>query len=700
MVARVLGLTVAAAVTGVSSTPSKTPISEVISLLDDLKTKVETEGQTEAQNYDTFACFCKSKTSSRSTSITDTRDDIQTDSSDIASKTATKEEKEEELAKLQKQREQDIKDRDELVARHKKEKAEFEAEQADLANAVRSLNNAINSMENSKSFLAVKETVQRGVALAGVMNLIPEPKRQAISAFLQTNAKVDPNDPVFKYHSQGIIDTLNELLTDFSGQKTDLETEWGKTLNTYTTTKSGLDTKISLAKTQIDNLKDTVIPGLVAAIAQLRTNLVNNEASLKDDQTYMKDLTSMCEARAKDYDQRSLLRKRELEAITQALGVLNSDVATRSASSVARALLQNRKTADVSVHREAPVFLQESMVESAATTEAKAKSAVSALLQRESQRLHSTLLSSTAARIEENPFGEVKRLIQRLIERLIKESAAEATKKGFCDEALASAREDRDFRLEETQDLNQDLEALELKRDELEAEIQMLTTAITKLNTDLGTARSDRAAEKQANLDTIKEAGLGLDAVKRAIVILKVFYKNAAKETVLTQISPVDEDTTGPGFDGAYNGQQTGSKAIIGLLEVIESDFDRTSRTTTKAEADAQAEFILYERDTLADISGKEKKKELDEEDLETTKDTITEKMGSLRTAQSLLDGALKKIETLKPTCIDTTMSYSERVQKRQDELDALKNALCILDTDGVETRCQGGGGQGLSPGR
>merc|ERR1712083_591881 len=264
---------------------------------------------------------------------------------------------------------------------------------------------------------------------------------------------------------------------------------------------------------------------------------------------------------------------------------------------------------------------------------------------------------------------------------------------------LGEARKERDYRLEETQDVNQDVEALELKQDELEAEIAMLTTALAKLNLELGAARSDRAAEKADNLATIKEAGLGLDGVKRAIVILKVFYKNAAKETVLTQISPVDEDTSGPGFEGSYNGQQTGSKAIIGLLEVIESDFDRTVRVTTKAEQDAHAEFILYERDTLADISGKEKKKELDEEDLQTTKDTISEKMIQLQRAQDLLDGALEKLEVLKPTCIDTTMSYADRVQKRQEELDALQKALCILDTDGVETRCQGGGGQSLQPG-
>lgn len=39
--------------------------------------------------------------------------------------------------------------------------------------------------------------------------------------------------------------------------------------------------------------------------------------------------------------------------------------------------------------------------------------------------------------------------------------------------------------------------------------------------------------------------------------------------------------------------------------------------------------------------------------------------------------------------CIDTGMSYEERVEKREEEIEALHKALCILDTDGVEAECK-----------
>merc|ERR1719410_3286899 len=166
-------------------------------------------------------------------------------------------------------------------------------------------------------------------------------------------------------------------------------------------------------------------------------------------------------------------------------------------------------------------------------------------------------------------------------------------------------------------------------------------------------------------METLKTAEEGLTAVGEAITILKVFYKQAAKARVFLQASPVDEDTTDP-FVGAYQGKQEKSKGIIGMLEVIKADFDRTFRMTKAAEKKAHEEFVEFDRAQRADISGKETKKTLDEQALMTTRNNLAQKMDDLRDTQKLLDDALQVIEGLKPTCIDSGMSYQERVAKRQ----------------------------------
>jgi len=302
------------------------------------------------------------------------------------------------------------------------------------------------------------------------------------------------------------------------------------------------------------------------------------------------------------------------------------------------------------------------------------------------------VLSSTAVHLQADPFDKVKTLIQRLIERLLRESTAEATKKGFCDEQLGKSQQDRDYRLQETKDLTQEIKAFQLKRDELEAEIEILNSTIVKLRSDLQDERTNREQRRQNNKQTLHDANEGLDSLREALNILQVFYKKSTRARVsLLQASPVDEDTTGAGFEGAYLGKQESSKAIIGLLKVIESDFDRTVRFTEAEEARDHAEFIEFERISLADISGKTEKQTLSTEDLVVTQDALSSHLLDLQSTQDLLDGALKTWEVLKPNCVDTGMAYTDRVSKREDEIDALKRALCILDTEDVESQCQGG---------
>merc|ERR1719188_636067 len=311
------------------------------------------------------------------------------------------------------------------------------------------------------------------------------------------------------------------------------------------------------------------------------------------------------------------------------------------------------------------------------------------LLQREGKRLGSMALSSLVTHVAGDPFKTVKVLIQKLIERLAREAAAEATKESFCDTELGKARLQREYRWEEVNDLVVTIEALNVKRDKLEEDIAELGRDIITLTSELARAEALRNQTHAENVETIDKANKGLAGLREAVVILKAFYKRAASaEVSLLQESPVDPDTSGAGFAGAYRGKQESSVAIFGLLEVLESDFERTLRVTKKAEREEAAAFVVFKRDSEASIAGKQTKKTLNEQDLDTTKDSLAAALGDLQTQQDLVDKANKAIEALKSLCIDSGMSYAERVAKRRQEIDALKRALCILDPDRVEDEC------------
>jgi len=672
------------------------PVEKVIELITGLKNEVEKEGASEAKTYNEFACFCRRTTRKKSRSVNKLHDKIDVTSTDIGEKTQTKKDDSNELAKRKGNQEKLSKDLDDHNAQCAKEKATYETENADLNKAVSSLKSAVKAMKKTGGASAASLiAVERSVLSVKSSALT----RKTIAAL----HKVDPDDPEYEYHSNDIVTLCESLLVDFKGQRHDLNTEWQKTDKACKETRQSTRGEMASNKRAMKALNRKITKTL-KNIAADREALVQADADLKDDQLYLKDLTARCEERANDYDQRSQQRGAELEALTTALGVLTKDVKGADAQVNQRALLLQKASQPVKdskvqiVEEKVLSFLQSTLEKQQGThflarasddlsLEARKNRALSSLRE-EGRRIGSLALSALAGRAGANPFKKIKGLIQSLIERLLAESEAEASKKGFCDTEIAKAEHDRDARFEQSNDLNRELKGLEAKEDELNQEIKELTEDIKDTKEDLKKATTDRNKEKDDNTQAIKVANEGMEAVSSALATLNDFYSSAAKAAAFLQASPVDGDTQGAGFAGSYKGKQGGMKAVFALLETIQSDFDRTIRTTEEEEAKAHRAFVEFSQTSLSTISGKETKLELDTQDLKSTETSLKENMNQLQATMDLLDKALQELEELKPTCIDTGMSYKDRVQKRKDEMAALKKALCILDTEKVESGC------------
>jgi len=663
---------------------SVTPVEKVITLIEDLIDDCKAESEAAATQYDEFACFCKDTTDEKSDSVISGEDNINQLSADLQEKTAEKEDKLEEVQRRKKEDETMNRKLAATETRCTEDRVAYETKNADMEKGIKSLQAALDSLEDSKpaSLLAVskvKETLHNAAKHS--------PKLQA---FLQ----VDPSDPEFEFHSQGIIDVLNDSLTDFRDAKSDHDQEWAKTKKNCDDTKLNLRNAIRenedgqrQAQTRVDDLQ--------TQIAEDRSALVEAEAGMQDDKLYLRDLTKECEDRAADYDQQSKMRGDEITALTSALDILSNKVASKEGDrafvQVAKRTPLSRKEAEKGVEAflqqfpEKKVslnFLQRSSSSSAAAQQQK----VGEFLRKEGTRLNSLALQSLSVKVAGDPFKKVKELIQKLIERLVTEATEEATKKGFCDTEVGKASKERNFRWNSVLKLNAEIQAGEAREKSLELEIEELTDAIHDLEDDLSKADEDRVDQKAENVATMKEAKEGLTAVNQALLVLKVFYKKGAKAALL-QASPIEEDNPGA-QKGAYKGNQGASKAIIGLLEVIVSDFQRTFSTTEAEEKKAAAEFIEFERTSKADIAGKTTKVELDQGDLHKTKTKLKKDFDDMKNEMDMTDAALAELEELKPMCIDTGMSYEERVEKREEEIEALKKALCMLDPDGVEADC------------
>merc|ERR1719463_555816 len=203
-----------------------------------------------------------------------------------------------------------------------------------------------------------------------------------------------------------------------------------------------------------------------------------------------------------------------------------------------------------------------------------------------------------------------------------------------------------------------------------------LGAAIADLDKAVAEATEARTAEKEKNMATIADAQAGQAAVSKATTILKEFYDKAATATALVQAqggqSPMPET-----FDEAYTGQSSGG--VLSMLEVCESDFARLEADTTSGEDASAKEYDAFMSDSAVDKATKSATMKHTEEMKVKNESALQTAKKDLEGVTAELDAAMEYYEKLKPSCVDAGESYEERVARREEEIQSLKEALKIL---------------------
>merc|ERR550537_40198 len=117
------------------------------------------------------------------------------------------------------------------------------------------------------------------------------------------------------------------------------------------------------------------------------------------------------------------------------------------------------------------------------------------------------------------------------------------------------------------------------------------------------------------------------------------------------------------------------------MLEVIQSDFARLQADTEANEAKNAEEHRDYQEDCNVLLAETKKSSELKTKEKQDKSQSLQEKNEDLTGTQAELDAALEYYDKLKPSCVNSGVSYEDRVQKRQEEIQSLQEALQILQS-------------------
>lgn len=658
-----------------------TPMQQVVKLLSDLKAEVLAEGTEELIIYQNFSAFCKSTKTTKASAIQTGEDKVKTleSSRDVAkanyeNKLADIEERKVRIETLSAKK-------DSRKKQCHKDRLASDANKMELTEAVSALVAAIDKVNRSSgaasgdaSFMQLGSTLK----LAQTLGF----KLGQVQPWLEEEG-AEYKKAQYAFQSGGIVTTLKSLHSQFAEEKEDAERDWTWAKGNCTAEETNLTTQIE-AKTEGLSAAEQDAAAYRGQLAEFKGSLLNTKKNLEQDTKYHAELVENCEARDKDWKQRSAQRKDEAKALDGASDILSKEVeaidqGVNTAGLAAKAA-SGKPPAAVQAGRRS--FLQKHFGRGKSSSHSKLKDNVVSQLAAAARRFGSARLLGLSKRIQasSDPLETVKTMVNGMLKQLLVEDTEAVSEKGFCDTEMAKAMHDRQKFYGKVSKTNAQLYALDAKRSALTGEVDVLGDTISKLTQEHTTSTALRANESVANLKTIADSKAAVKAVEKALLVIKNFYKQAGKSFL--QATPAVPE-------GTYKGKQTASTGIITMMEVCRDDFAHTASTTDAEEKEDGEEFAKLDEDTKADIAGKVTTKQLAAEDLASATNALQQSKLELKGYMENLDQSLQILEELKPRCVDAKESHQERQARQQGQIAALKKALCSLDPNGVEESCQ-----------
>jgi len=649
-----------------------TPIQKVLQLMGDMVAKGTKEKNEEAVKFSAFSQWCTDTQRTKSDEIAAGNQKMEELNALIDKKTVEIKKLTERILELEEDVGRWKTDQKSATDVRKMEEADYTATLTDYSESIDAIAGAIEVLKKQAYNRNQAELVQALVQVQS-KRFVPLAAKRTLTSFLQlTQPSVEemPDEQLFykapeaygyEFQSGGVVDMLVKLGDEFGTKKADLIKEEMKAKNAYDMIMQVLTDNIENADHEIKK-KTLLRAETEQAKAEAEADLAETTKERDEDQAYLDETVALCNQKKTDFESRQKLRAEELETLKKAMEIISSEEVAGAGD------------------KYLPTFLQTSL-KSLAQTQSKQQnplqSKISAFLSERARTTGSRVLSELSQQVTANPFKKVKKLIKDLIVQLMEEATAEVEHKGWCDTELTTNKQTRDAKTADVASLTSEIEDLTATIAELTQNLADLAVEIKELEDAMAKATEDRTASKATNEQTIEEAKLAQTAVANAMALVKDYYEKSAQATALAQQTP-GEDAPET-FTKPYKGMLPEGGNVVDFLEVILTDFTRLETETTDDEAAEEARY----KDFMFEST---KSKALKENETKHKTATKTDKESALhfaeeelKTTKEQLADAVAYYEKLKPSCVDSGITYEERVKRREEEIQSLQEALKIL---------------------
>jgi len=646
------------------------PLSKVLDLMAELTAKIVKEGEAEAKAYKEYFDWCDDMSKNAGFEIKTAeakKEKLESKIGELTSSITVSTSKIDELVAAIAADDSELKD---ATAVRDKEAADFAKNEAELMDCIDTLERAITiiSKEMAKNPAALTQidtssTARLVQTLGAVIDAagFAGADKQKLVALVQSQSSDDqepgaPDSAVYKSHSSGIVDVLEDMKEKAEGSLSDLRKEETNSKHNFEMLKQSLEDQMAADTKDMEDEKAARAEATEGK-ATAEGDLEETVKLLQNTQDDLATASSTCMQVAADHQATVTARSEELKAIATAKEILEkttSGAASQTYSMLQVARLQSR--ADLAGLEVVQLVKQ------------LAKKHHSSALAQLASRMTAAIRFGTAG--GEDPFAKVKGLIESMIAKLEEEAKAEATEKAYCDEEMAKTEAKRGELMDDVAKVSAKIDQAKSKSAGLSADIKQLEAELAALMKSQAEMDKIRQEENAAYVQAKEDLTLGLSGVRQALSVLRDYY--ASDASLMQQ----------PAMPALHTKASGAGTSIIGILEVVESDFATGLAKEESQEEDAQS---LYDEITQENkVTKTMKDQDLKYKTAEVK--SLAKAVADMSSDKDSLDTELSAVNEyyakLKDRCIAKPETYEERKARREAEINGLKEALKVLETE------------------
>jgi len=652
------------------------PVSKVLTMLADLETKIIKEGAEAQKTFDEFSEWCEDRSKNVAyeiktgkAQIEDLTASIEKATSDSAALTT----KIEELSGSIASDEADLKAATDIRTAEAKD---FAAASSELKDVIDTLGRAINILERemAKGGASMMQLQKAGSVIQALnvmlqASAISSADAQRLTALVQDSDSSSDEDAaeamgapaaaVYEGHSGGIIETLEGLLEKAEGQLDSATKKETNAKHNFEMLKQSLTDEIKFANKDMAEAKK----GLASAEGDKATaegDLSVTTADLKEDIETKSTLHHDCLTKSQDFEAETKSRGEELAALAAAKKAISSktsgaDDITYSAASFLQLESDSAQGLKLSSGVDLANFEAVRFVRDLARKEN------SEALAQLASRMASAIRFGTAA--GDDPFAKVKGLISDMLVKLEEDAQQDASHKAYCDKQTAETMQKKTEATASIEHLATKIDLAKAKSAKLKEEVAELQSELAKLAASQGEMDKVRREEKMEYTANKKDMEEGLEGVKMALSILRDYYAKSG-----------DSHTKAEGAAGG----------IVGLLEVVESDFSKGLAEMTATEQASAAAYDSQSKQNEITKATKEQDVKYKTKEATGLDKSVAELSSDKEGVEAELAAVVEYLGKLDKMCTAKPESYSERKGRREAEIAGLKEALQILEGEAV----------------